>query len=189
MNLATRITMVRIFLIPVMVFLYLADFIPYGKLIAFAIFVIAALTDLIDGYIARKYNQVTTIGGFMDTIADKVLTASALLLIVADATILAPYGVIAAIIIIGREFIISALKMIGASKNVVIMADKLGKWKATFQMVSIGGFMLVAGLIGVIPAEAVNILNYISLGLLGVAILFTIVSGVNYCVKNRQVFK
>ena len=103
MNLPNKLTLLRIILIPFMMFFYLADFIPYGigKIVAIAIFILASLTDLLDGKIARKYNLVTDLGKFLDPIADKLLTATALLLILADGTIPAPWGVIIVAIIIG----------------------------------------------------------------------------------------
>ena len=83
MNLPNRITLCRLLLIPVFVFFYLATFIPYGKLVAAIIFAVACLTDFLDGHIARKRNMVTTLGNFFDTVADKLLVMSGLLLVVA----------------------------------------------------------------------------------------------------------
>ena len=100
MNLPNKLSLLRIILIPFMLFFYLATFVPYGKIIALAIFIIAALTDMLDGKIARKYNLVTNLGKLLDPIADKLLVMSALLLVVVDYTIPHPYGVIIAITII-----------------------------------------------------------------------------------------
>ena len=93
MNLPNKITLCRLLLIPVIIFFYLADsFIPAGKLIATIIFAIAIFTDFLDGYFARKLNMVTTLGKFLDNIADKMLVLSCLVLLICDGTILAPYG-------------------------------------------------------------------------------------------------
>jgi len=87
MNLPNKLSLLRIFLIPVMLFFYLADFVPYGKVIALAVFIIAAFTDFLDGKIARKHNLVTNLGKLLDPIADKLLVMSGLLLVVIDYTI------------------------------------------------------------------------------------------------------
>ena len=87
MNIPNKLSMLRIILIPFMLFFYLADFVPYGKIIAIAIFIVAAFTDMLDGHIARKYNLVTNLGKLLDPIADKLLVMSALLLVVVDYTI------------------------------------------------------------------------------------------------------
>src|SRR5574344_1439894 len=99
MNLPNKITMIRIILIPFMLFFYLASFIPdgWGKIIALVIFIGAASTDMLDGHVARKYNLVSDLGKFLDPIADKLLVTSALLLVVCDGTIVAPYGVLSAV--------------------------------------------------------------------------------------------
>ena len=96
MNLPNKLTVLRMVLIPFVMFFYLATFIPYGigKIVALVIFIVAALTDLLDGKIARKHNLVTNLGKFLDPIADKILTASVLFMLMADGTIPAPWGVI-----------------------------------------------------------------------------------------------
>ena len=143
MNLPNKITVTRIVLIPFIVFFYLSNsFIPCGKLIAAGIFGIACLTDFLDGYLARKLKLVTTLGKFLDSIADKMLVLGAFVLIVADNTILAPWGVISFVIIIFRELIVSALRQMAATKNVVIAADMWGKVKANFQFFAVLFFMI-----------------------------------------------
>ena len=194
MNTPNKISLVRIFLIPLMIFFYLADFIPYGKAVALGILIIASCTDFVDGMIARKYNLVTDLGKFLDPIADKLLTMSALILVICDGTIPAPYGVIAGIIIIGRELIISAFRQIAASKNFVMAADWWGKIKTVFQDISLPGLFLLAFLYQYqtqfnIPSKVIfafEILNWI---LLGISVALTIVSAINYLVKNRKVLK
>lgn len=192
MNLPNKISMTRIIAIPFVMFFYLADFIPYGigKIIGLVLFSVIALTDLLDGHIARSRGLVTDLGKFLDPIADKLLMTTGLLLVLADGTMLHPWGVIMTIIIIAREFIVSALRQIAATKKIVLAADMLGKIKANFQPVAIAFFMLLA-VHNVNPflgsfELAYTIICYV---LMGIATILTIVSGVNYLLKNRAVFK
>ena len=132
MNLPNKLTLFRVVLIPFFVFFLLAPYFEgYGNYIAVAIFIVASITDFLDGKIARKYNLVTNFGKFMDPLADKLLVCSALIA-------MSSLGVIPAwitIVIIAREFIISGFRLIAAEKGVVIAASMWGKWKTTFQMV------------------------------------------------------
>lgn len=191
MNLPNKLSMLRIILIPFMLFFYLAGFVPYGKVIAIAIFIIAALTDMLDGKIARKYNLVTNLGKLLDPIADKLLVMSALLLVVVDYTIPHPYGVIVAIIIIGRELLISAFRQIAASKNFVMAADKLGKIKTITQDLALPLLFLISFLANnvTIDANVLFIIQIIGYVLIDIATLLTIISGANYLIKNKEVLK
>lgn len=185
-----QISMIRIFLVPVLVFFYLADFITWNKFIAVIIFIVAALTDFIDGKLARKTGQVTDLGKFLDSIADKILVLAGLILIVADETIYAPYGAIIAIVILSREFMVSALRQVAAGKNLILAADKWGKYKAFLQDLAIPAFMLLNFLsqYNYISGISFEIVFWICWGLMIVAVLLTIISGINYFVKNREVF-
>ena len=191
MNLPNKITLIRIILIPIMVFLYLATFIPYGKIIALAVFILAACTDFLDGMIARKYGLVTNLGKFLDPIADKLLTAGALLLVVCDMTIPAPYGVIIAIIILGRELIISAFRQVAATKNFVMAADKWGKVKTIFQDIALPALFLLSLIYQYswFSQTFVFVYEIICYVLIGIATLLTIISGLNYLIKNWKVLK
>ena len=191
MNIPNKLSMLRIILIPFMLFFYLANFVPYGKIIAIAIFIVAAFTDMLDGHIARKYNLVTNLGKLLDPIADKLLVMSALLLVVVDYTIPRPYGVIVAIIIIGRELLISAFRQIAASKNFVMAADKLGKIKTITQDIALPLLFLISFLTNNVSINSnvlfvIQIIGYI---LIGIATLLTIISGANYLIKNKEVLK
>ena len=142
MNTPNKITLARLILIPFIVFFYLATFIPFGRLVSAVLFVVACLTDFLDGYLARKNNQVTTLGKFFDSIADKVLVMTGLILIVSVPvgvmnSIVYPtwLGVVCVVIMLAREFIISALRQVSASKGIILAADKGGKVKATAQYV------------------------------------------------------
>lgn len=193
MNTPNKITIVRILLIPIIVALYLLstlEGLAYFKLISLGILILAEATDFLDGYLARKNNQVTSLGKFLDPIADKVLTMASLLLVVVDLTIPAPYGVIIAIIILGRELIISAFRQIAATKNFVMAADKWGKLKTIFQDIALPCLFFVAYLNQIAKVNVyVDIFTIASYVLISFATLLTILSGVNYIVKNRNVLK
>lgn len=131
MNLPNKLTLLRIILIPFFVFFFYASFIPCNNWIALFIYVIACLTDLADGKIARKYNLVTTFGKFMDPLADKILVITALILFVADHRM----NSVALIIIVAREFVISGFRLIASDKGIVIAAGMWGKIKTTVQMI------------------------------------------------------
>lgn len=194
MNLPNKISLIRIALIPFMIFFYLADFIPngWGKLVAFIIFVIAALTDFLDGYIARKYNMTTSLGKFLDPIADKILMTAALLLVICDGTVPVPYGALVGIIIFVREFIVSVFRQMAANKNIVIAADIWGKIKTFVLDISLPALILLAffnanGFLNATTFIFVfEIINYV---LLGIGTALTFISGVNYVVKNWKVMK
>ncbi len=193
MNLPNKLTVLRMVLIPFMMFFYLAEFIPHGigKIVALVIFVVAALTDLLDGKIARKYNLVTNLGKFLDPIADKILTASALFMLMADGTIPAPWGVIVVTIIIAREFMVSALRLIAASQGTVLAADIWGKAKTMVQMIAIPICLLIPFLVALSGVAGWVILTVKIVGwvALGVATVLTIISGANYLIKNKNCFK
>ena len=193
MNLPNKLTIMRMVLIPFMMFFYLAEFIPHGigKIVALVIFVVAALTDLLDGKIARKYNLVTNLGKFLDPIADKILTATALFLLLADGTIPAPWGVIIVTIIIAREFMVSALRLIAASQGTVLAADIWGKAKTMVQMIAIPILLLVPFLVelGGVAGWLILTVKIIGWTALGAATVLTIVSGANYLIKNKHCFK
>lgn len=199
MNTPNKITLSRLLLIPVIIFFYLADFIPYTKLIAAAIFAIASLTDFLDGYLARKNNQVTTLGKFFDSIADKVLTMTGFVLIICPTSETMPavypnwLGIVCVIIILAREFIISALRQIAAAKGVVLAADMGGKIKATAQFLVLIFYMVFAFLMqeNLIPSGSVayNVIHYVLMVLLVATTVLTIYSGCSYLIRNRKVFK
>lgn len=164
-------------LIPFFVFFMLAPYFPdNGKYIAVAIFIIASLTDMLDGKIARKYNLVTNFGKFMDPLADKLLVCSAMICLVATGQ-LASWIVI---IIISREFIISGFRLIAADNGIVIAASYWGKFKTVFQM------LMIIVLILDIQNAGFQVLGVI---LTYVALILTVVSLIDYIVKNKQILK
>ncbi len=177
MNLPNKLTMLRVILIPFfVVFLLFPDLTAYGKYIATAIFIIASLTDLFDGKIARRYNLVTNFGKFMDPLADKLLVCSALICLV-EVRGLAAWIVI---IIIAREFIISGFRLIAAEQQIVIAASYWGKFKTTFQMLMI--IVLILDFEGEAFAMLGVALTYIALAL-------SIISLVDYLIKNKDILK
>ena len=209
MNLPNKLTVFRVILIvPFVLFLLgghaqwgwfmaffggIADYVDY---IALGIFIIASLTDMLDGKIARKYNLVTNFGKFMDPLADKLLVCSALIA-------MSSLGVIPAwitIVIIAREFIISGFRLIAAEKGVVIAASMWGKWKTTFQMVmlcvqmvvmdqyvSVNGNIAANGLYVVTPFY--QVLMMIGSITMYIALILTVVSLIDYLLKNKDVLK
>lgn len=175
MNLPNKLTILRmIMIVPFVVFMLVPIGGAAGKWIALALFVIASLTDLLDGKIARKYNLVTTFGKFMDPLADKLLVCSALICLVELGRI--PAWIV--IIIISREFIISGFRLVASDKGVVIAASWWGKFKTTFQMVMI--VLMIADI------AALSIVTQI---IMWIALILTVVSLVDYLVKNKDVMK
>ena len=185
MNLPNRLTLLRVLLIPVFVVLF---FIPglskeieiyqnislkLNYVIAGILFILASITDYLDGHIARKRNIVTTFGKFCDPLADKILVVSALLLLMSD-------GLIHAwmiIVILAREFIVSGVRMLAVERGTVIAASKLGKYKTVISMITII-FMFIN------PFEQIVILGDILAYLMVAA---TVISGFDYFWKNRKV--
>jgi len=179
MNLANKVTLARIFLIPIFMFFILIR-IPFGEYIAAAIFILAASTDGLDGYIARSRKQVTKFGKFMDPLADKLLISAALISLV-EINLLPAW---IAVIIIGREFAVTGLRSIAASEGVVISASKLGKVKTVTQIVAIVAVILndfIVNMIGM-PFNIGEVFIYI-------AVVFTLWSGVDYFVKAWKILK
>lgn len=174
MNLPNKLTMMRVFMIPVFVLFMLVPITPYDNWIALAIFIIASLTDLLDGKIARKYNLVTNFGKFMDPLADKLLVCSAMICLVSINLI--PAWIV--IVIIAREFIISGFRLIASDNGVVIAASYWGKFKTVFQMVMI--CLMIANI------SAIQILTTI---VMWIALILTVVSLVDYLMKNKDVMK
>ncbi|EEG92386.1 CDP-diacylglycerol--glycerol-3-phosphate 3-phosphatidyltransferase [Roseburia inulinivorans DSM 16841] len=177
MNLPNKLTTFRVILIPFFVFFMLApNMTGINHYIAAAIFIVASLTDLLDGKIARKYNLVTNFGKFMDPLADKLLVCSAMICLIQTGQLAAWIVVI----IIAREFIISGFRLIASDNGVVIAASYWGKFKTTFQM------LMVIVLILNVQMPFFQILGKI---LTYAALILTVVSLIDYIVKNKDVLK
>ena len=185
MNLPNKLTVFRMILIVPFVILLLGGHAGWGwfdaacggieaytDYIALVIFVIASLTDMLDGKIARKYNLVTNFGKFMDPLADKLLVCSAMICLIDMDRI--PAWIV--IVIISREFIISGFRLVASDNHVVIAASYWGKFKTTFQMIMV--ILMIANI------QALNILTQI---VMWIALALTIISLIDYIVKNKNV--
>ncbi|WP_304507765.1 CDP-diacylglycerol--glycerol-3-phosphate 3-phosphatidyltransferase [Anaerotignum sp.] len=176
MNLPNKLTMLRVILIPVfLLVLFLAPS-PINRYISVAIFMIASLTDFLDGHLARKWNLVSNFGKFMDPLADKLLVMAALVSMVQLGD-LASWVVI---IILAREFAITGFRTLAMEANIVMAASWWGKVKTTVQMIMIIVVLLDLPFVGISVVEDI---------LIGLAVFFTILSGGDYIIKNKQVLK
>ena len=173
MNIPNTLTILRVIPIPFFVIFMLFDITDVDKYIALAIFIVASLTDMLDGYLARKNHQVTNFGRFMDPLADKLLVCTAIICLMD----LDKLPSLVVIIIIAREFIISGFRLVASDNGVVIAASWWGKTKTVSQMFMI--ILLILDLGGMF-ATLETILIYLSL-------ILTIVSLGDYILKNKQV--
>ena len=179
MNLPNKLTMARVIMIPFFVIFMLTGWGgEASKWISLAIFIVASLTDLLDGHIARKHNLVTNFGKFMDPLADKLLVCSAMICLV-DLKLIPVWVVL---IIIAREFIISGFRLVASDNGIVIAASYWGKFKTTFQM------LMVIVIIFNINLQ-LGWLNILGTILIYVALVLTVVSLIDYIAKNKDVLK
>ncbi|MDO9558546.1 MAG: CDP-diacylglycerol--glycerol-3-phosphate 3-phosphatidyltransferase [Syntrophales bacterium] len=177
LNLPNAITMLRIGVIPVL-FLLLQSPGPTGSLVIACIFVVAALTDLLDGYIARKYQIVTTMGKFLDPIADKLVVNTAMILMIPLGRI--PAWIVAVIII--RDFTVDGIRTIASSEGIIIQASRLAKQKTLCQVVAVTALMIHYPFLG---ADA----HLVGIVILYVALFLTLYSGLDYLMKFfKEVF-
>jgi CDP-diacylglycerol--glycerol-3-phosphate 3-phosphatidyltransferase len=177
MNLPNKITVIRVVMIPFFIAALLIDF-PYHQPIAAALFIIASLTDSLDGYLARSRNLVTDFGKFLDPLADKLLVCSALICFVQLGSV--PAWVV--IVIIAREFAITGLRSLAAADGIIIAASKWGKAKTISQMIAI-----ILILFNNWPFSMINI--PIATIMIYIATILTIFSGVDYFILNKKVFR
>lgn len=194
MNLPNKITVARMLLIPIMIIVpylglnnILFGSVTIGSFITLIIFLIASFTDFLDGYLARKNNLVTTFGKFLDPIADKLLVLSALIMLVEQGII--PGWI--PIIIAAREFIVSGIRMLAAGDGKVIAASWYGKVKTVSQMVAISLAFLSTNTFmqftSVEMGTGALILNILMSLAMIVAVLMTILSGVDYFMKSKDI--
>lgn len=169
MNLPNKLTLLRIIMIPVFVVLLYLDF-PFNNLVALAVFILASITDTLDGYIARKYNLITDFGKFMDPIADKLLVTAAMLVFV-DWHMMPAWVMI---VVVAREFIVSALRLVAANNGRVIAAGWSGKVKTASTMVCICIMLL-------------GLPQWVNAVCSAVILVTTAYSGIEYLVKNKDV--
>ena len=169
MTLANILTIARLILLPVMIACLLIGGFKL-TIAALALYIIGALTDFADGYIARKYNQITPFGTFLDPIADKVYVAAILFMLIANDTIVGLWTVLP-ILIISREILISGLREYLGPHNVQFPVTKLAKWKTTTQLLAVGTL---------IPASYIAYTYEIGLALLTICTLLTVITGGQY---------
>lgn len=178
LTIASKVTIARICLIPVFIVCYDLWGGLWSGAIPAAVFILASMTDWVDGYLARSRNEVTNFGKFMDPIADKLLVMSAFVLLVGDGRMTG----VSCIIILAREFIISGFRLIASGRGMVLAAGKLGKIKTTLQIIAIVLLLL-------------NNFPFVYIGIpmdkivLAAAVVMTVWSGADYIVKNRQILK
>jgi CDP-diacylglycerol--glycerol-3-phosphate 3-phosphatidyltransferase len=190
MNLANKLTLIRIFLVPVFLLFIATKDIPYGSFIATFIFILASLTDKLDGYVARSRNQITNFGKFMDPLADKLLVTAALISLV-ELHVVPGW---AAVVIIAREFAVSGLRSIAAAQGRVIAASWWGKIKTVIQIIAIILLLLKVNIHDAKLLKIFVINNYyikeffaiVPTIMLMVAVIITLISGYDYFKKNKD---
>ena len=183
MNLPNKLTLLRAILIPFFLLFLLVDQIPLHGLWALLIFAAASVTDALDGHIARSRGLITDFGKFLDPVADKVLVFAALIAFVE----LGLASSVAVVIMMAREFLVSSMRMVAASKGRVIAAGKSGKVKTAVTMVSIVAILLLMALGDLVTGMTVS-LPAVSNLLIWICGVITVYSGVEYLVQNKDVF-
>ncbi len=193
MNLANKITIARVILVPIFMIFLLVRVIPYGEFWSAAIFILAAATDSLDGYVARKQKSITKFGKFMDPLADKLLISAALISLVA-LNALSPW---VAFLIISREFAVTGLRLVAAGEGVVIIANKWGKFKTVAQIVMVVTLIVdmalkaniyppgdwLRSLLVLYPASTISYLALL------IAIILTLFSGFYYFYENKNLIR
>jgi CDP-diacylglycerol--glycerol-3-phosphate 3-phosphatidyltransferase len=186
LNLANSITIARILLVPVFLVLLLGGLPePWGDLAAAAVFILAAATDKLDGYVARRSKQITTLGQFLDPLADKLLIAAALIALVAQDRVAAWV----ATVIIVREVAVSVLRIVGVSQGVSIPADKYGKLKTVLQIVYIVYVLFPTADIAELINVSTDVATVIQWVLAGLVVVVTLYSGVRYFMNARGIIR
>lgn len=182
MNLANKLTIIRILMIPVFMVFILSN-IPYGDWFAALVFSIAALTDGLDGYIARSRKEVTNFGRFLDPVADKLLISAALISLV-DLNLLSTW---IAMVIIGREIAVLGLRILAMGEGRIIASSAAGKSKTVFQVAAIIAWILKSAVtVDVDMKQAVDSIAYV---LMAAAVILTLVSGADYYFKSRDILE
>jgi CDP-diacylglycerol--glycerol-3-phosphate 3-phosphatidyltransferase len=186
LNLANSITIARILLVPVFLVLLLGGLPePWGDLAAAAVFILAAATDKLDGYVARRNKQITTLGQFLDPLADKLLIAAALIALVAQDRVAAWV----ATVIIVREIAVSVLRIIGVSQGVSIPADRYGKLKTVLQIVYVVYVLFPTADIAEFIHVSTDVAVIIQWILAVVVVVVTLYSGVRYFMNARGIIR
>jgi len=192
MNLPNKLTVLRIFMIPLFLVFFFCPLIPHSYFWAFLTFALASLTDMLDGMIARKYNLVSDFGKLMDPLADKLLTIAAFVCLLSTWRYeMRVAGLVCLIVIISREFAVTSMRLVAAEKGVILAADKWGKFKTIAQMVWISQALLSLSLVSFgtqSSAQFRGIWAVADLVLFAILMILTVGSGLNYILKNRKLF-
>jgi nicotinamide-nucleotide amidase len=185
LNLANIVTIARMLFIPVFLVVLLGQMPEWGPWLAAALFTLLAITDAVDGYLARSRNQITTFGKFMDPLADKLLVTAALVALVELGTL--PAWI--AIIIISRELIVTGLRMVAVAEGVIIPASKWGKVKTVFQIIAIVMFIIMGSTadVEILGIDVVEVVDVLAWPVMVVAVVLTLVSMVDYIYHARDV--
>ena len=188
MNLPNILTLTRIVFTPIMVLMFLLN-IPngIGIYVALAIYVLGCLTDLFDGKIARKYNLVTDFGKFMDQIADKFITTTAMILVLFSGITYNWFAIVMLLVVVLRDILIGGIRMVAANNNIVIPADIFGKVKSFFLDLGSMILMLYLGLKTTICDKNICLIRNLGLAILIVGVVLSIISCVNYTIKAFRV--
>jgi len=189
MNLPNQLTVARLILTFVFVALLSIDGLPYGGTAALLVFSIAAFTDFLDGYLARKYSLITNFGKLMDPLADKILMCAGFVLLACLNFI--PAWIV--IVILSREFLVTGLRLLATAEGIVLAADSLGKYKTIFQIVTVIYFLLIIAAREPVfrwlnPVFDLPLFGPALLGLvlIWVSLALTLISGSSYVWKNRK---
>ena len=183
MNTANKLTLLRVVLVPVFMALLMMESVAC-KWAALGVFILASVTDALDGHIARSRNQITTFGKFVDPLADKILTTAAFLVFLGMGVYRPVSGTIALMVIMTREFMVAGVRLVAVGEGTVIAASMWGKLKTVMQMIAI---IITIILIAMFPERAV--IRLVVELLLWVTVGFTVISGVEYLAKNWHLMK
>lgn len=185
-NVPNIITLSRVFLTPIMIVFFLLPMTNgVGEFVAFAIYVVGSLTDAVDGHIARKYNLVSNIGKMLDSIADKFIQTSAIILVLMGSNVLPVWAATTVLlIVILRDIYINAVRQICLTNGVVVAADFLGKLKSIFIDIATSILMFYIAISGVVQASWINIVMIAGLSILVVGVCLSIISCINYTVSS-----
>lgn len=184
MNLPNKLTLIRVILVPFFIAATLMDFFKFHFFVALLIFILASITDYLDGHLARHKNLVTDFGKFLDPLADKILVMSAFICFVQ----LGFAGAVVVTIILFREFAVTSIRLVAAAKGKVVAANMWGKVKTVTQMTAIITTLALQGFLDVTQISALSsIFYYISITLIWISAVIAVISGVIYFLQNKKI--
>lgn len=180
MNLPNKLSLLRVFIVPFCLLFIFLDVVPFNYLISLFLFIVASVTDMLDGKIARKYNLVTNFGKFIDPLADKILVCSVLICLIGTGLV----HPVAVVLVIFREFAVSGVRLLAVEKGKVVAANIFGKIKTVFQIILICILLFVCQFFMSVAALVI-----ISKILVWIMAAITLASGLIYLIQNKEVFK